>query len=245
MSKAPLAESSGIALGLYSVYEAWKAAPQKTLEQVAELGYEGIELYGDPVCPASELREWLSAAGLQNVGWHTEWRLLQEETRGRTLDDHQRAGTQCVLLPALGGPWEIAHSQAEDSAGVWRRHAEWLNNLAGEVGRRGMRLGYHTHEHEFETRYPDGLTPWLILCRHTRPSVVLEVDTGNCLAAGRDPAVVIADVPGRALWVHVKPFSLQARWETTLGADDDASDWPAILAACGAAGTRWLVVEHE
>ena len=234
-----------LALGLYSVWDEWLRAPTPTLDAVAGLGCVGLELYGDPVMSAAQLRQALARAGLQNAGWHVEWRLLQPAVRCRTLDYHQEAGTQCVAVPALGGPWEIAHTRAEDSAAGWERHAMWLGDLCGEVEHRGMRLGYHTHEHEFATRYADGRTPWGILLEHAPPGVVLEVDTGNCLAAGVDAALAIAAAAGRAQWVHAKPFSRQTGWEVVIGGPGDASDWPAILRACALAGTRWLVVEHE
>ncbi|MFH1571130.1 MAG: sugar phosphate isomerase/epimerase [Gemmatimonadota bacterium] len=234
-----------LALGLYSVYDDWLAAPERALERVAQLGFAGLEFYGDPVMPAARLAGRLREVGLRNAGWHAEWRRLQPAVRERTLDEHQAAGTECVIVPALGGPWEIAHTRAQDCAQVWQRHAGWLSDLAGEVEARGMRAGYHTHEHEFQTRYADGQTPWTILCQRTGAGVVLEVDTGNCLAAGADPAQAIAAASGRARWVHAKPFSPEAGWETAIGAPDEASDWPAVLRACGAAGARWLVVEHE
>jgi sugar phosphate isomerase/epimerase len=237
--------SPSLALGLYSVYRELQADIEQTLFRVKELGYEGVEFYGEFVHPPERIRMLLERNGLENCGWHTEWKLLQPDTLPATLEYHKLAGTRNVIIPALGGPWEIAHTLGEDSPEVWIGHARKMNELSDRLQQQGMRLGYHTHAHEFATRYAGGITPWDLLCEHTNADIILELDTGNCLEAGVNPADVLAAIPGRPLLVHGKPYSARCGLETFIGSDDDDNDWPAIVEQCRLAGTEWLIVEHE
>ncbi|RUT47164.1 hypothetical protein EJP82_08265 [Paenibacillus anaericanus] len=234
-----------VALGLYSVYRELQADIEQTLFRVKELGYEGVEFYGKFVHPPEVIRTLLERNGLVNCGWHTEWELLQPDTLPATVQYHKLAGTRNVIIPALGGPWEIAHIQEEDCPEVWIQHAKRMNQISKRLQQHGMRLGYHTHAHEFEIRYDDGTTPWDLLCEHLNNDVILELDTGNCLEAGVDPEEVLAAIPGRSLLVHGKPYSHRSGLESFIGAEDDDNNWPEIVKQCQIAGTEWLIVEHE
>jgi sugar phosphate isomerase/epimerase len=187
----------------------------------------------------------LEQYGLENCGWHTEWELLQPDLLPSTVEYLMLSGTRNVIYPPLGGPWEIGHTREEDCPEAWIRHAREMNVLNDRLRQHGLRLGYHTHTHEFTTRYEDGLTPWDLLCEYTDPDIILELDTGNCLEANVDPVQVLAAIIGRPLLVHCKPYSRRNGLETFIGAEDDDSDWPAIVEQCRLAGTQWLVVEHE
>jgi sugar phosphate isomerase/epimerase len=238
-------KTPSIALGLYSVYRELQANIEQTLSRVKELGYEGVEFYGDFTHPPERIRSLLERSGLENCGWHTEWKLLQPDLLAATLEYHKLAGTRNIIIPALGGPWEIAHTRGEDSPEVWIRHARKMNELSDQLQQQGMRLGYHTHSHEFETRFAGEITPWDLLCEHLNADIILELDTGNCLEAGVNAAHVLAAIPGRPLLVHGKPYSRRSGLETCIGAEDDDNDWPAILEQCRLAGTQWLILEHE
>jgi sugar phosphate isomerase/epimerase len=233
-----------LALGLYSVYPDLQHDLPSTLQRVRQLGFAGVEFYGDPFHPPEALRQILADLDLVNCGWHVEWKLLQPDTLPATLAYQHAAGTPTLIIPALGGPWEIGHTRAEDSPAAWLTHAHQLNQLSEQLETAGFRLGYHTHAHEFSTHYA-GVTPWDIIRQSTRPAILLEVDTGNCLEAGADPALAIASIPARAALVHCKPYSRTGGHETWIGHPSDASNWQTILQACRAASTQWLIVEHE
>ncbi|MFF2091243.1 sugar phosphate isomerase/epimerase family protein [Paenibacillus sp. NPDC058174] len=233
-----------VALGLYSVYKEFQRDLESTLRRVKAIGYDGVEFYGPFSYEPEKIKALLEEIGLVNCGWHTEWKLLQADTIEATLDYHARAGTTRIIIPALGGPWEIGHKQSEDCAEVWVQYAARINELAKLTEERNFRIGYHTHAHEFDTHFGE-LTPWSILSEHTDSGVILELDTGNCIEAEADPAQVIGDHPGRVELVHCKPFSHKLGHETFIGSAADDNDWPSILEACIRSGTEWLIVEHE
>jgi sugar phosphate isomerase/epimerase len=104
-----------------------------------------------------------------------------------------------------------------------------------------MRVGYHNHDIEF--RPVDGVLPWAILFEHTRPDVILQLDSGNARVGGADPTDLIRRYPGRAVTVHVKDY-LPGHLDPVIGSSD--FDWRKFLTVCaGSGGTEWYIIEHD
>lgn len=233
-----------IGLALYTVYDELQKDVEHTLRTLRELGYTAVEFYGEARWPASKIKELLAKYDLEICGWHVEWKLLQPETIRETIKYHKELGNANIVVPCLGGPWNIAHTAEENSAAVWERHAEEMNRIADLLEAEGLRLGYHTHAHEFEDSF-DGVTPWDILLRSTKPSIFMELDTGNCLEGGADPILALKQAAGRLTTVHCKPFSSLSGVETGIASAGDLNDWPEIIKLCWDGGCRYLAIENE
>lgn len=233
-----------IGLALYTVYEELQRDLEHTLRELGKMGYGTVEFYGEARWPAAKVKELLAQNNLELCGWHVEWKLLQPETIRETIDYHRELGNPNLVVPCLGGPWNIAHTAEENSAAVWERHAGEMNRIADLLEAEGLRLGYHTHAHEFADSF-DGVTPWEILLKSAKPSIFLELDTGNCLEGGADPVIALRQAAGRLETVHCKPFSSATGVEAGISADGDLNDWPQIIKTCREGGCRYLAVENE
>ena len=78
---------------------------------------------------------------------------------------------------------------------------------------------------------------------HTRPEVVMQVDTGNMMHGGAAPAPFLERYPGRALTVHLKEYS--ATDPNALIGEGDVP-WGEIFRLCeSVGGTQWYIVEQE
>lgn len=232
------------ALALYTVYEELQKNLQYTLRGIWKAGYEGVEFYGERQWPALRVKELLEESQLEICGWHTEWKLLQPDTLEETIHYHKELGNKNIIIPCLGGPWNIAHTAAENSAEIWFKHAEEMNIINEKLKQEGLALGYHTHAHEFEDNF-DGVTPWDILCKYTREDIFLELDTGNCIEGGDNPASVLEQASNRLKIIHCKPFGIATKTETILGSKEDSNDWAKIVAACQVSSCEWLAIENE
>lgn len=232
------------ALAMFTVVDEMQQDLSGTLSKVKAAGYDGIEMYGPAPCPAHELKELLSNCGLDLCGWHTEWVLLQPDKLTQTLEYHRQLGNRTLVIPCLGGPWNVAHTAAENTSSTWMRHIEYINTLCTEVGREGFRLGYHTHAHEFEPTI-DGVLPWDLLLQNTSPELFLELDTGNCLEAGADVCAALRQAKGRLHTLHCKPYGFRGAFDCALGSEDDRNPWRKILNEAAAGGCQWLAVENE
>ena len=235
-----------IAVQLYSVRDEFSADMPGTLAAVAQMGYSGVEFAGPPQHPAAALKAELDGLGLVCCGWHVPFALAQDDALEETIAFHHALGNDKLIIPGI--PEELRQSRDD-----WLKLADFTNRLAARLAAEGMRTGYHNHFHEFMPL--DGEPPWDTFFGNTDPSVIMQFDTGNAIFGGAEPVGVIRSYPGRAVTVHLKPFTQSRRagaghdypnpaFDPLIGEDD--TDWAAVFDACeSVGGTEWYIVEYE
>ena len=235
-----------IALQLYSVRHEFSADMPGTLAAVARMGYSAVEFAGPPQHSAAALKAELEKLGLACCGWHVPFNQVQDDELNTTIAFHHALGNDKLIIPGI--PEELRQSRDD-----WLKLAEFTNRLAARLAAEGMRTGYHNHFHEFLPL--DGETPWDTFFGNTDPSVIMQFDTGNAIFGGADAVNVIRSYPGRAVTVHLKPFTKRlhdgaehtyphAAFDPIIGEDD--TDWSALFKACElVGGTEWYIVEYE
>lgn len=239
-----MGQKNDVGLAMYTIHNSVEADIRAAFEQAAALGYRAIEFYGEPSAFDRKLvRDALTASGLALTGWHVEWRNLQPDRAGATIDYLTGVGCPLAVVPCLGGKWNIAHTPEQECEDTWKRHIEWLNETADLLARNGLRTGYHNHEHEFTLHY-GGKPLFDYLFDSLSQDIVMEFDSGNCIEGGDDPIRVLEKYKTRSMILHLKPYSRSRGFETTLGAPDDANDWAAILAP-ERYPFEWRLVESE
>ena len=231
-----------VALQLYSVRHELSADMPGTLAAVAQMGYSGVEFAGAPQHTAPVLKAQLDELGLVCCGWHVPFALVQDEEVEETIAFHQALGNDKLIIPGI--PAELRQSRDD-----WLKLADFANRLAERLAAEGMRTGYHNHHHEFTPL--DGELPWDTFFSNTDSSVIMQLDTGNGIFGGAEPVGIIRKYPGRAVTVHLKPYTKgmahitpHAAFDPVIGEDD--TDWPAVFEACETVGgAEWYIVEYE
>ncbi|MFO1487047.1 MAG: sugar phosphate isomerase/epimerase family protein [Verrucomicrobiota bacterium] len=219
-----------VGLELYSVRTECKADFRGTLEKVSKIGYRAVEFAGYWGLSAKEVRQLLDDNGLITCSTHTQYADLQPAKLEATLEFNHIIGNKLVICPYMTGK-----SKAE-----WLAKADEFNRLAEALQKHGMRVGYHAHKNDF-TKF-DGESAWDIFFGHTRPEVIMQLDTSNCRDGGADPVEVLHQYPGRARSIHIKPNG--GGPEAVIG--EDKINWPGVFEFCEGPGrTEWYVVEHE
>jgi sugar phosphate isomerase/epimerase len=226
-----------IAVQLYSVRGDCQKDFDAALEQVAAMGFEGVEFAGyyTYATRAAELRKRLDALKLKAAGTHIGLEMLQGAALKSTLEFHQALGCRFLIVPS-----NRAFTDSEKSKAL----AETFNELAVTLKPLGMACGYHNHMAEF--RKDGEKTFWDLFAERTSNDVILQQDCGWTTAAGFDPVAYVKKYPGRTRTVHFKPFARPADAGRKAILGQDSVDWGAIYAACAAhGGTEWVVVEQE
>ncbi len=223
-----------IALQLYSVREdAAKNLPY-VLEEVAKMGYDGVEFAGYYGHNAQEVRKWLDANGLKCEGAHLGIDTLLGDALAATVEFQETLGNRFLIVPGL--PAARTATKA-----AWRETAGLMNEISDKLAPHGMRTGYHNHHTEFLPM--EGELPWDIFFGNTKPEVIMQFDVGNALHGGGHAAPFLKAYPGRAQTVHVKEYS--ATNDKALIGEGDV-DWNEIFELCETIGkTEWYVVEQE
>jgi sugar phosphate isomerase/epimerase len=187
---------SRISVQLYSVREAFAADPHRTLSRLAEIGFRQVEPYG--------VVENLAAlsSGLP------EHRLTAPTAHARLIGEDQHAvfaaaaacGIGVVIDPAV----RPEHWQREDDI---MATAAALNDAAKVAAEHGVRVGYHNHWWELESRI-GGRSAFEVLADHLDPAVLLEVDTYWVTAGGEDAPALLRRLGDRVHAIHVKDGDL-------------------------------------
>jgi sugar phosphate isomerase/epimerase len=224
-----------IALQLYTVREDAARNFVGTLDQVAAIGYTGVELNGyGPLTPA-DLRAKFDALGLAVAGSHVALVRLENEL------DAVVAECRTLQCPTVVCPVLPAERRTEDG---FRQLASSLNAIGRTVTASGLTLCYHNHAFEFETEI-DGIAAYDWLMANTDPALVqIEIDAFWVQKAGRDPTAYIEKYRGRVPLVHLKDMTADAA-QTFAPVGAGSVDFAPLFAAAERGGVQWYIVEQD
>ena len=199
--------STELSVQLYTLREALTADTDRTLGELAELGFRLVEPYGLPKTAAS-LQPALARYNLTAPTAHGGF---LDEGRDDAFAAARDLGVQTLIQPSVDrGRWQ-------DAAGV-AGIAEDLNQAAQAAASYGLRVGYHNHHFELESQI-DGRHALEALADQLDPAVVLEVDTYWAYAGGADVPALLGRLGDRVVALHVKDGdgSLNNKAQTAVG----------------------------
>lgn len=261
-----------VALQLYSIRQYIdKAGMAKTLEEVAKIGYEGVEFAGYRNHSPAELRKMLDDSGLAAVGTHVDNKEFGFDTRNWTVDPEvlKRTcefnlgyGNSLIICPGGGNmPPSASWSAGMDGgkkplsaagADFVKRLCDLYNKGAGLAKTMGCKIGIHNHTVEHAMLMPDGVSYWDYFFTNTSRDVCMEQDVGWTVCAGVDPVEQYAKYPGRSPSLHAKENGMGPgvkEFDAILGRPGRPGgkgvDWDSLFKATDADGVEWYIVECE
>ena len=199
--------SAELSVQLYTLREALAADTDRTLGELAELGFRLVEPYGVPQTAAS-LQPALARYDLSAPTAHGGFLGADQDQVFTATRD---LGVQTLIQPS------VDPARWQDAAGV-TGIAEELNQAAATAAGYGLRVGYHNHHFELESQI-DGRHALEVLADQLDPAVVLEVDTYWAYAGGADVPALLGRLGDRVGALHVKDGdgSLNTKAQTAVG----------------------------
>ena len=228
-----------IGVQLYSLRGECEKDLDPVLKQVAKMGFEGVEFYGNSYFKyagkAKELRKRLDDLHLKSEGIHTNTAALRGDGLKSSIEVSKILGTRFLIVPGDGDMTDPERSKSL---------AETFNKAAEALKPLGIACGFHNHTGEFKK---DGeKTYWDLFAERTTKDVVLQQDVGHTVAAGVDPVALIRKFPGRTLTTHFAPHAGDEKSGKKAIIGQDSVDWKGCITACReAGGTEWFIVEQE
>ncbi|MEH0109559.1 sugar phosphate isomerase/epimerase [Tersicoccus sp. MR15.9] len=195
------------ALQLYTVRDALSADLAGTIARVAEIGYTAVEPYNF-VATADALQAAFTEHGLTAPSGHAPLLSADQE---EIFAAAKQLGIETVIDPHVDrARWQTA----EDIAAT----AQALNAAAAAGAKHGIRVGYHNHEFELQSRI-DGRSGLEVLAEHLDDAVVLEVDTYWAAVGGEDPVELLRRLGDRVRFVHIKdgPLTTEDKDQVAVG----------------------------
>lgn len=238
------AASKKMALQLYSVRDAVAKNLEATLEKLAGIGYNQLEIYGYD----------------GKFFGHTpaEFKAILKRTGMTVISSHHLTGLSNKANGSLTQGWEKAVEDLDSIGSTYmicaflfpeERTPENYKNLpdlltrSGERAKKaGIQFGYHNHDFEFD-KFGD-TTVYDHLLKNTTPeNVIMELDLYWIYRAGQDPLKYFAKYPKRfPLW-HVKDMEAGTKGITEVG--NGTIDFDKVFAARKEAGLKHWFVEQD
>ncbi len=221
-----------ISVQLYSLREASEHDFDQVLEDLADIGYAGVEPFNLFGRSPAQFRRQVEDLGMVVSSSHYPW---ANRTDVSKLVD---------VLGALGLQRAIGGYMPDDFADLAaiQRTAEQTNRLIDELAPHGIELALHNHWWEFADI--DGILGYHRF-QDLVPDVRFELDTYWAANFGAcDPAAEVARVADRAPLLHIKDGPLeQDRAHVAVGSGK--VDVPAVIGAADPEILEWLVVELD
>jgi sugar phosphate isomerase/epimerase len=226
-----------VGIQLYSLRDDARRELERTLANIAAIGYKDIELLGSMNnfgMPPARLRAVLDQNGLAAPSTHVSGNALAD--LDRQLDDALTLGHEYLTVASL--PIE-----GERTVDDYRKWADRLNEAGRRARERKVWIAFHNHANDFGA--PGGMVLYDVLLDATDPDVVrMQLDTGNTAMAGRDPQSYMNRFGSRYWSFHIKDVPrMSASHDTELGAG--AIDFKRLFRSIERIDEKHLFVEQE
>lgn len=226
------------ALQLYSVRDYLENNPAEGLKRVKDAGYQYVEMAGDYNLAPLALKNLLENTGLIPISMHAGYDQVTERL-DTVIRLAQTLMVSYVVVPWLGG--DLCPDRDD-----WLEAAENMDDIGAALGKEGLQLCYHNHDHEFKC-YDDETIFDLIFANSDPDNLKVELDLCWAAVGRADVQDLLARYTGRVPLVHVKDCRQPAPDSpvifTELG--NGIMDWGAIMPAARAAGAKWFIVEQD
>ena len=236
-----------VAVQLYSIHKYIKGKDglAKALQEVAKIGYKGVEFAGYYGANADELKKMLADAGLVACGTHVGRAEFGPDKIKATCEFNLAYGNSFICCPG-GGNFPGKGENLDD---FMKMLVDYYNTAAETAASYGCKIGLHNHKGEFERKLSNGQTYWDYFFSQTADNVCMEQDVGWTTAAGRDPCIQYAKYPHRSPTLHAKENGMGSKkFDAILGQPGDGAvgvAWDRLFPVTDADGVKWYVVECE
>ena len=225
---------------MYSVRNTMQQDQNGTVTAVAKMGYEVVEFF-DPyhmwtTDQAKEVRKLMDGIGIRCNSTHNNYPNFGDGF-SKYLELNNILGAKYVVM---------ASSPRATTVDAYKNIAAALTAAWEKAKAAGLGVGYHNHETEFQA--VEGTFGMAVLAANTPKEVMLQLDVGTCVAAGRDPVSWIESQAGRIHSLHLKEWGAGSgaeRGYRTLFGEGDCP-WLKIFAAAErSGGVEYYLIEQE
>jgi len=208
-----------LGIQLYTVRNELKENVEKTLEKLAALGFNTLELYGYDGTffgkSRSEFLQILKNTGMKAVSSHHVTGFASQgkgtllNNWEKTIEDLKFLGCEFLVCSYL--------FPEERTREIYLKLPDLFGKCALQAQNSGLQFAYHNHDFEFEN-FENNQNFYDFLLQKTDPMLVkMELDLYWMAKAGKNPLKYFEKFPGRfPLW-HVKDMEDESKDFTEIG----------------------------
>jgi len=224
-----------IGLQLYTLRNLMQVSVERTLSEVAQVGYKEVEFAGYFNRPPRNIKQLLDDNGLTSPSAH----ISMDDIRGlwtRRLDDAAEIDHKYLVVASVPDP-EMASVEAI------KRLADTLEKAADDAREYHIKLAYHNHDAEF-VKLGDKTKYELLLEAANPDKLLMEMDIYWITKGGGDPLYFWARWPDRFQMVHVKDAGPAPQYQME-DVGKGTIDWVKLFSHHKEAGIKHYFVEHD
>jgi sugar phosphate isomerase/epimerase len=224
-----------VALQMYTLRNESANDFKGTLEKVAQLGYEGVELAGYGDLTVKEVKRVLDDHGLKAASSHIALAELRADA-AKIIDDQKELGSGFVVCPYL--------EPEERTEKDYYRLIDDLNEIGEKCADEGITLCYHNHDFELAA-LSNGRTALETILDETNPEwVKAEFDIYWLTYAREIPLKWLDRYRDRSPLVHLKDMTTDGeRFFAELGTG--GVDLESVLEFGHGGSVDWWIIEQD
>lgn len=250
-----------VAIQVYGLRDLLENTPENfkaVMQQVKDLGYDGVELAGlyglDPVY----IKETLAEVGLVPISAHVAFDEMMQNL-DEVIKTYSTIGVKFLVMPYMAEEYRPVNPDG------FAKFLPMLNEVGEKIHAAGMTFLYHNHDFEF-VKLPDGRWGYDAMFEAIpHDNLMPELDTCWCDVATGDAPGFIKKYTDRIPVVHLKDYIKRGEVKNMykligIDAEEDEGDtgyfgfrpvgfgqmvWEDILPAAVAANAQWVVVEQD
>lgn len=237
-----MAKTYRVAVQMYGLREFTQSAAdiKKAVARVKKIGYDYLQISGmAPIDPA-ELRNICVGEGVTPIGAHVGIPFFRADAK-KVIADCKGWGIQYVALPWLA-------REEQKTLADWKKLFKEFEGYAKLFAKEGIVVQYHNHMFEFEKfgiKKGAGGKTVLDMMYESTTLLQAELDFGWVARGGYNPVLWAQKLKGRLDQVHLKDWGVindKPEWRAV---GEGGIDWPAVIKACNASGTKDFIVEQD
>jgi len=211
----------------------------ETFKKVVDIGYKAIQISAFGPMDYKEVAELVKDSGLVVGASHQVWNEFLGDT-DTVIAQNKAWGCD---HPAIGSlPTEYRCFD-----GI-KRFLDELGPVNEKLAAAGLDFSYHNHNWEF-ARFdcPDNKTFMeTLLDLSEGRGLNFEIDTYWVQAGGAEPTLWLKKCDGRMPVIHFKDMCMTDQREMRMAEIGEGNlDWPELLAAANAGGTKFALIEQD
>jgi len=231
-----------VAVQMYTLRDFCKTPEdvRASMKKVRKIGYNTAQISGVGPMPPDELRSIMMGEGVEPIGAHIGLDSFRADV-GDVIDTCHGWGVKYVAIP-----WLAMKDYKEPVA--MRKLFKEFDGYGKALKKEGIILQYHNHHFEFEkigVKNGRGGKVFLESLFDNTKYLQAELDLGWVKWGGGCPAAWAMRMKGRLDQVHLKDWGIVDGQLALREVGEGCINWPVVIKACKAAGTRDFIVEQD
>lgn len=206
-----------------------------SLGQVAEMGYQTVQISAIGPIPPERVRSLCDKHGLQIVLTHTDPNRILNDTQA-VIKEHDILGCDYIGIGMMPKKYASPHW-------LWHFAADY-KEAAKQIAAAGKLLMYHNHNIEFQ-KFDGKLVMETLMESFSPDELGFTLDTYWVQMGGADVRAWMEKLSGRIPCIHLKDMAVNG-WDPVMAPVGEGNlDFPGILETASRCGVKHLLVEQD